>query len=51
VDLADFAGFQNCFSGDDVSVDVSECAVFDSDCDEDVDLLDLKSAETIFQGP
>ena len=51
VDLADFAGFQRCFSGADVSFTLPACAVFDSDCDEDVDLIDLKSAETRFRGP
>ena len=51
VDLADFAVFQNCFAGDGVSLTPPSCAVFDSDCDEDVDLIDLRSVETRFRGP
>jgi hypothetical protein len=51
VDLNDFAGFQNCFSGDGVSFPLPACDMFDTDCDEDVDLIDLKAVGKRLGGP
>ena len=40
VDLADFAAFQQCFTGKDGSLTLPNCTAFDTNCDGDVDLGD-----------
>jgi len=51
VDLADFAAFQKCFTGDGVDMDTPDCAVFDSDCDGDLDLGDYTRVMELLAGP
>jgi hypothetical protein len=41
VDLADFVYFPECMTGPDAGPPTTECEVFDSDTDEDVDLVDF----------
>ena len=49
VDLADYAGFDSCYSGPSGTA-ASGCEVFDSDCDGDVDLIDFGSFQAAFSG-
>ena len=49
-DLADFADFQTCASGEGGGV-FSECEVFNVDSDEDVDLVDYAQLLRTFTGP
>ena len=51
VDLADFAAFQRCFTGDGGTADVLCQCLFDSDADEDVDLTDYQAFEAAITGP
>lgn len=48
LDLADFVGFQLCFDESPVS---DECAVFDFDENDTIDLADFASFEAAFTGP
>ena len=48
-DLRDFATFQNCFRGG--SANTNPCRVIDSDCDQDIDLLDQRSLAQRMTGP
>ncbi|MHC4088921.1 MAG: right-handed parallel beta-helix repeat-containing protein [Planctomycetota bacterium] len=51
VDLGDFAGFQNCFTGE-RPADVSPCCrIFDFEPDADVDLVDLSGFQEALTGP
>lgn len=50
VDLADFAKFQRCFGGAEVSPADADCLVFDFDDDGDVDLDDLGGFHTAMTG-
>ncbi|MCP4594659.1 MAG: hypothetical protein GY842_28335 [bacterium] len=50
-DLADFAEFQRCYSGDGVTPLRWNCTVFDSDDDEDVDLTDYAYFQPRLTGP
>ncbi len=49
VDLADFAGFQRCFTGRDVGPARSGCEMFYTDPDSDVDMDDYESFRTKFE--
>lgn len=51
VDLADFAGFQACYSGEGVAPVSADCLVYDFDEDFDVDLDDLGAFATAATGP
>jgi hypothetical protein len=51
VDLADFAGFQLCFTGPDAGPFAPGCEVFDSDDDGDIDLNDFNDFQLAFTGP
>ncbi|MFQ5489861.1 MAG: hypothetical protein ACE5GE_03985 [Phycisphaerae bacterium] len=51
VDLCDWARVQNCFSGDGVPIDPSQCGTADLDADSDVDLLDSRRIEAVISGP
>ncbi|UCE60702.1 MAG: right-handed parallel beta-helix repeat-containing protein, partial [Phycisphaerales bacterium] len=48
VDLADFVGLQNCFTGDSPAGISPCCRVFDFEPDEDVDLTDYGAFEILF---
>jgi hypothetical protein len=50
VDLEDFADLQVCFTGDDPGL-ADGCERFDSDCDDDVDLVDLSALLSATTGP
>ena len=51
VDLHDWAGFQNCFSGESQGPVAIECAALDVDADGDIDLLDYSTWRVQFTGP
>ena len=51
VNLIDWAFFQICFTGEDVTPYEPGCETFDFDLDEDVDLFDFGEFQEVFGGP
>ncbi len=51
LDLGDFAAFQRCFTGEDVSPGIPNCLVFDNDGDGDIDLGDATVLTAGMTGP
>ena len=50
VDLADYLGFELCFTGSGTELRDFECYIFDLDFDGDVDLPDLLGLQAAFTG-
>ncbi|HNO80083.1 MAG TPA: multiheme c-type cytochrome [Phycisphaerae bacterium] len=50
VDLIDYAGFKDCFTGPDMGPVAPGCSISDSDNDDDVDLEDYSRMQTAFAG-
>jgi hypothetical protein len=51
IDLGDFAGFQNCFTGEGAGQLSPNCERFDAGCDQDVDLDDFNVWVAEITGP
>ncbi len=51
VDLRDWVGLQQCFSGESKAYPRDECEIFDFDADNDVDLTDVAAHTAAFTGP
>ncbi|MHC4234311.1 MAG: WD40/YVTN/BNR-like repeat-containing protein [Planctomycetota bacterium] len=51
VDLADFAAFQQCFTGTDAESSLPSCGVFDFEADGDIDLDDYAEFHAALTGP
>jgi hypothetical protein len=51
LDLADFAGFQVCYTGESGPPADPACAQFDADGDQDVDIADFQAFRQLFTGP
>ncbi len=51
VDIADFASFQACFTGEGGSPLTAECGYYDSDNDGDADLTDFEALVDVITGP